>query len=99
MKVFQLESYLLDKEKYMAPLTVFEKTKVVQIQLQEGQAIPSHATNADVLIVVQKGKVSFEVAGETVELTPGELLYMEPKEQHGLIALQDVELLLIRIER
>ncbi|OPA76264.1 hypothetical protein BVG16_18895 [Paenibacillus selenitireducens] len=99
MKLFNLESHLHEKDKYMAPLTAFEKTKVVQIQLTAGNGIPDHMANADLLIVVQKGIVVFEVAGERVELTPSQMLYMEPKEQHSLQAVDDVELLLIRVER
>ncbi len=99
MEVFNLESHLHDQEKFMNPLIHFEKTKVVQIQLKKGNGIPEHSANADVLIIVQKGKVAFDVAGERVELTPSTMLYMEPKEQHSLQALEDVELLLIRVER
>lgn len=99
MKIINLDSRLKDQEKFIKPLTNFEKTKMVQIQLQKGTGIPEHNANADVLIIVQKGKVAFDVAGERVELTPSSILYMEPKEQHSLLALEDVELLLLRIER
>lgn len=99
LKIINLESRLQDQEKFINPLTNFEKTKMVQIQLKKGIGIPEHNANADVLIVVQKGKVEFNVAGERVELAPSTILYMEPKEQHSLLALEDVELLLLRMER
>ena len=99
MKIFNLESRLQEQEKFIHPITNFEKTKLVQIQLQKGKGIPEHNADSDVLIIVQKGKVAFDVAGERVELTPSSILYMEPKEQHSLLALEDVELLLLRIER
>ncbi|URN94731.1 MAG: cupin domain-containing protein [Candidatus Pristimantibacillus lignocellulolyticus] len=99
MKIINLESRLQHQEKFINPLTNFEKTKMVQIQLKKGIGIPEHHVDADVLIIVKKGKVEFEVAGERVELSPSSILYMEPKEQHSLLALEDVELLLLRIER
>jgi len=99
MRLFSFESHLQEKVKHIAPIVAFEKTKVIRIQLAAGNGIPDHCADADVLIIVQKGRVVFELANERVELTPGHMMYMVPKEQHSLQAVEDTELLLIRIER
>ncbi|KZE48859.1 hypothetical protein AV540_16505 [Brevibacillus parabrevis] len=49
-------------------------------QLRAGSFIPEHDTDADVLLLVQKGKAVFDFSGEQIELDPQALLYMLPAE-------------------
>ena len=98
MQVFELNSYLSEKDKYVGALTEYGNTKVIQIQLAAGNEIKEHRTNADALIVVRKGRVVFSFGEERAELTNGQLLHILPNEPHSLQAVEDVELLLIRTE-
>lgn len=99
MQPFNLENHLQAKDKYTGTVTAYGKTKIMQLQLSAGQVIPAHQTDADVLIIVQKGRVVFEFQGEQVQLAPDKLLHISPGETHSVHALDDVEALLIRTEK
>lgn len=99
MQVYDAKSYLQSKEKHTGVLAEFAKTKVIQLQLKAGSAIAEHRTNADALIIVQKGRVIFGFGEQEVELAPDKLLHIDPDEPHSLRAVEDTEILLIRTER
>lgn len=99
MQVFEMNNHLQSKDKYVGALTEYGKTKVIQLQLAAGSEIKEHRTNADALIIVQKGRVVFGFGEQQVELTPDKLLHILPDEPHSLRAIEDVEALLIRSER
>ncbi|GEB30695.1 MULTISPECIES: AraC family ligand binding domain-containing protein [Brevibacillus] len=100
MQTFDLKNYLESAPKHIGALMGFERTKVLQLQLRAGSFIPEHDTDADVLILVQKGKAVFDFSGKQIELDPQSLLYMLPAEKHSVRALdEDVEMVVIRIER
>jgi quercetin dioxygenase-like cupin family protein len=99
MQVHELKNHLQSKDRYTGVLTEFAKTKVIQLQLAAGSEIREHRTSADALIVVQKGRVVFAFGDQEVELGPDRLLHIPPDEPHSLRALEELEALLIRIER
>lgn len=99
MKVIDTPSYLEEMSKHTKSVLEFEKTNVLNIQLKAGESIPEHKSDADVLIVVRKGKVTFTVEGETAELTTGKLMLLEPGELHDLLAQEDTDLLAVQIGR
>ena len=99
MQVLEVKHHLQSKDKYIGALTEYGKTKVIQLQLAAGNEIKEHRTNADALIIVQKGRVVFAFGEQQVELTPDKLLHILPDEPHSLRALEDAEALLIRTER
>lgn len=99
MEVFETIDQLNETSKYVKKLLQFEGNQVVNIQLKAGETIPRHHAKENVLIVVRKGKVVFKVGVEKVELTNHQLLYMEPFEDHDLEAVEDVDLLVIKISQ
>ncbi|AQQ54478.1 cupin domain-containing protein [Planococcus lenghuensis] len=99
MKVIETPSYLDELPKHTSTVLEFAKTNVLNIQLKAGESIPEHKSDADVLIVVRRGAVTFTVGGETVELTAGKLLLLEPGELHDLLAQEDTDLLAVQIGR
>ncbi len=86
-----------EKPKVVKKLLSFNKNQIIQIQLQSGEEISDHQAGSDALIIVKKGQVKFSVEGREVVLTKNDLLYMEPEEVHSLIAIDDTEILLIKI--
>lgn len=99
MLVLELTNHLHSRDKYVGALLEYGKSKVIQIQLTAGSEIKEHRTNADALILVQKGRLLFGFGEQQVELAPDKLLHIDPDEPHSLRALEDTEALLIRTER
>ncbi|SFM76323.1 cupin domain-containing protein [Psychrobacillus psychrodurans] len=56
-----------------------------------------HHANANVLIVVRKGKVQFTVDGAEHTVTTGNILQMKPLEKHALKALEDSDIVVTKI--
>lgn len=98
MQLFEMPHQLDQKKKHVQNVVKFEKTSIVNIQLAAGEEIPAHDADADVLIVVISGLVEFEVEGKTVEVTPGIMMRMTPKEKHSLKAIEDSNFLVIQIK-
>lgn len=71
---------------------------VMNIQLKAGEEIPTHHAPCDVLVIVRKGRVSFTVEEETMELTNGVVLSMEPYENHSLQAIEDADLIVVKMK-
>lgn len=91
--------YMLDgKQKHVQKLTSFEKTTIVNIQLQKDEIILEHHVEADVIIIVKSGKVSFKVEGETVQVSSENMLHMKPFEKHSLKADEASDLIVMQIK-
>lgn len=86
-------------EKRKHALRVLNETKydVVHIHLKQGEEITTHHAKVETLIIVRAGKVRFNVEGEDVILTKEEILQMDPYEKHSLHALDETDLLLLKI--
>ncbi|ANU14299.1 hypothetical protein B481_2547 [Planococcus halocryophilus Or1] len=97
MELIETPNLLGEKSKHIQKALSFEKTKVVNIQLQAGENIPEHDSVADVLIIVRSGRVSFVVEDQVVEVTPENILHMQPKEKHSLTATEASDLLVLQI--
>lgn len=72
---------------------------VVQIHMKEDEEITEHHAKVETLIIVRKGRVSFTVEGETVELTNEDILQMDPFEKHHLKAIDETDLLLLKFNQ
>jgi quercetin dioxygenase-like cupin family protein len=97
MQVVNLKNLLQNRSIGKDKVLEFTKGAVVNLQLRTGEKIARHATPSDAIIHVVSGKARFGVGDETVELTPNELLHMDPKEEHELEALEDTSLLVIKV--
>lgn len=99
MELFEMPYRLDDKKKHVQKVAKFEKTNIVNMQLAAGEEIGEHDADADVLIVVNTGKVGFIVEGQAAEVSPGVMMRMTPKEKHSLRAIEDSNFLVIQIKQ
>jgi len=71
---------------------------VIQIHLEKDEVISTHHAKEETLIIVRTGKVRFVVEEETVVLTNEEILQMDPYEKHCLEAIEETDLILLKIK-
>lgn len=98
MKLFDTKNQLAEKQKHVEKVASVENTTIMNIQLRTGEEIAEHDANKEVFIIVRSGKVRFTVNGEPVEVTPGNMLHMEPLERHSLHALEDTDILVVQVK-
>ncbi|HSJ36917.1 MAG TPA: cupin domain-containing protein [Planococcus sp. (in: firmicutes)] len=99
MELFEMPYQLDQKKKHVQKVANFEKTNIVNMQLAKGEEVPEHDADADVLIIVRSGKLQFTVEDEVVEMSPGVMMRMVPKEKHSLKAIEDSDILVIQIKQ
>lgn len=91
-------SYQLDeKTKHIGRLLTLENVNVTNIQLKKGETIPEHHSKREVLIVVRRGVVLFDVEGKEVVVAQNNILHMSPLENHSLVAKEDTDILVIQV--
>jgi len=98
MELIETPYMLGEKQKHIQKLTSFEKTTIVNIQLEKDEVILEHDADADVVIIVKKGKVTFKVEGKSIQLTNENILHMKPKEKHSLKADEASDLIVMQIK-
>jgi quercetin dioxygenase-like cupin family protein len=99
MELINTPYYLNEEHKHTSKVLNFEKVNIVNMQLQLGETVAEHDVDADVLIIVKTGKVAFMVAGEEVEVSPQNVLHMNPGERHSLRAMEVSDFLVLQIKR
>ncbi|WP_313893218.1 cupin domain-containing protein [Psychrobacillus sp.] len=97
MKLVETPYLLEEKEKNVSKVFQFDGHNVLNIQLRTNEEIKEHDANAHVLIVVRKGKVIFTVEGVEQVVTTGNMLHMDPLEKHALKAMEDSDIVVIKI--
>ena len=70
---------------------------LMNIQLRIGEEIKEHNADAHVLIVIRQGKVIFTVEGVEQVVTTNNVLHMNPLEKHALKAVEDSDIVVIKI--
>jgi len=65
--------------------------------LVEGDEIPSHKSDKSVVVVIYKGKVDFKGENGNQIIIPGDIITMDPNEIHALKALEDSDLMVIKV--
>jgi quercetin dioxygenase-like cupin family protein len=90
--------YKLDqKSKHIEKLQTLENATIINIQLKKGETIAEHESSKDVVIVVRRGAVSFDVEGAETVVEQDNMLYMKPNEKHSLLAVEDTDILVFQI--
>ncbi|OEH92334.1 hypothetical protein [Bacillus solimangrovi] len=97
MKLVTTINTLQDKEKQLDKVLEFNNNKVMHLQLKKGASIPEHNAPFNVLVVVRKGKLLFDVSGTKSELTNENFIHLTPLEKHSLEAMEDTDVLVIKI--
>lgn len=92
-------SQLAEKNKHFSQIANADNAILMNIQLRKGEEVPEHDAAQEVFIIVRKGKVRFTVEGEPVEVTPENMLHMAPLEKHSLYALEDSDIIVIKVKQ
>jgi len=86
-----------DKAKHASRVLNKSKYDIVQIHMKKGEELSNHHAKVETVIIVRAGKVNFNVEGEDVVLTNEQILQMDPYEEHSLQAIDETDLLLLKI--
>ncbi len=77
--------------------TLFDdKFKVIGIGLKNQQKLEKHQTNTKAFLLVQNGKVQFDMNNNRQVISSGEYIEIPIKKEHEVKALEDSILLLIK---
>lgn len=66
-----------------------ERMTIAQLVLKKGAIVPLHSHDNEQITTIQSGVLRFEVAGETIDLRPGDMLPVPPNAPHSVEALED----------
>ena len=66
-----------------------EQMTVARITFTAGSRVPAHRHDNEQFSLVLSGRMRFTVAGKTLDVGPGELVYLAPDVEHGAEALDD----------
>lgn len=97
MNLIETPYLLEEKAKSISKVLQLDYHQIINIQLRAGEQIQEHHAKEYVLIVVRKGKVAFMVDGIEQIVTANNILYMDPLENHALTAIEDSDILVIKI--
>lgn len=73
-----------------------EKLQITHLQIKQGEEIPSHKSDKNVVVVIYKGKVDFVGENGNEIIVPGDIITMEANELHALKAIDDSDLMVIK---
>lgn len=63
--------------------------EVLRKFLPKGKKIPAHHAPGEITVQCLQGRLSFFVGAEPREMTPGDWLFLAPKQEHALEAHED----------
>ncbi|MDD7766516.1 MULTISPECIES: cupin domain-containing protein [Anaerococcus] len=73
-----------------------DKLQITHLQIKQGEEIPSHKSDKNVVVVIYKGKVDFVGENGNEIIVPGDIITMEANEVHALKAMDDSDLMVIK---
>jgi quercetin dioxygenase-like cupin family protein len=68
--------------------------EVIRLVLPAGKELSEHKAPGDILMQCLEGRVAFTSLGKTVELGPGQLVFLPAAEPHSVRAIEDTSFLL-----
>ncbi len=71
-----------------------DRFEAVNLVLRSGSSIPAHAVDGYITLQCLEGRVTLSMERGEIELEPGDWVYLEGGEKHGLEAAEDSSLLL-----
>ena len=74
-----------------------DNLQINHLQIKKGEEIPSHKSDKSVVVVIYKGKVDFKEENGNQIIVPGDIITMDPNEVHALKALEDSDLMVIKV--
>lgn len=73
-----------------------DKLQITHLQIKQGEEVPSHKSDKNVVVVIYKGKVNFIGENGNEIIVPGNIITMKPNEMHSLKAIEDSDLMVIK---
>ena len=73
-----------------------DKLQITHLQIKQGEEIPSHKSDKNVVVVIYKGKVDFVGENGNEIIVPGDIITMEANEVHALKAIDVSDLMVIK---
>jgi quercetin dioxygenase-like cupin family protein len=70
-----------------------EHVEVLRVVLPHGKQLPRHEAPGEVTLQCLEGQVRLDLGDRVVELSAGELMYLEERRSHDVQALQDSTIL------
>lgn len=83
-----------------AKTTTLVKTldlELVRLVLAAGKEIPQHKAPGEITVQCLEGRVDWTADGKTLELTPGQLLYLSAGELHAVRSVEASSLLVTMV--
>lgn len=97
MEAIQVAKVLAEQSKKIGKVYAHDKFELLNIQLRTGEKVPEHNANNEVIIIVRSGEVLFNIEGKEQHLTNEDILIMKPLEKHSLVAVTDVDIIVIKV--
>lgn len=97
MEAIQVAKVLAEQSKKIGKVYAHDKFELLNIQLRTGEKVPEHNANNEVIIIVRSGEVLFNIEGKERHLTNEDILIMKPLEKHSLVAVTDVDIIVIKV--
>lgn len=76
-----------------ATLVKTEDLELIRLVLPAGKEIPTHQAPGEITVQCLDGRIAFTAESRTQELLPGQLIYLQTGEPHGLRAIEDSSVL------
>ena len=73
-----------------------DKLQITHLQIKQGEEVPSHKSDKNVVVIIYKGKVDFVGENGNEIIVPGDIRTMEANEMHSLRAIEDSDLMVIK---
>ncbi len=74
-----------------------DRVRVVAFTFDTGEELTEHTASMPVVVQLISGTMRFTVSGDTHHLTPGDCIYLPPREPHSLEALEPCRLSLVMV--
>lgn len=74
-----------------------DKLQITHLQIKKGDEVHSHKSDKNVIVVIYNGKVNFTGENGSEIIIPGDIINMEPNELHALSAIEDSDLMVIKV--
>jgi quercetin dioxygenase-like cupin family protein len=72
-----------------------DAVRVVAFAMDTGQELTDHSAPRPVVVQVVEGSLAFTVAGETQDLTAGDVVYLAPDARHAVRATRPCRFVLV----
>lgn len=74
-----------------------EEFELLRLVIPAGKQIPAHRAPKEITVQCIEGHVSFEHDGHAIEMRPGDLLHLCPRENHAIRGIVDSSVLVTRL--